>query len=204
MNNQPQIDSTQEEMVALGTWLGRHQAFGLIANRCSAADAECLRAIRDGGEYKKLGLTWDEFCQQRAGVSRQYAERLIRHLEEFGVNYFKLAELMHISGATYRLIAGSVSEEGIEIDGERIPIVPENRQKIMAAVQGARAKRRPAGDVPSEVVTARKWLDAFVGEVQALAERSEDRVGVIVLVEQGLARLNRLADALRRTTLVMR
>lgn len=32
----------------LGTWMGRKQAFTSLAARCSAADAECLRQIREG------------------------------------------------------------------------------------------------------------------------------------------------------------
>src|SRR5258708_25728087 len=93
------------ELLSLGTWLGRRQAFGMIANRCTAADAECLKAMRDSGEYKRLGLSWDDFCEKKAGISRRHAGRLIKHLEEFGSNYFRLSELMEISHATYRLIA---------------------------------------------------------------------------------------------------
>jgi hypothetical protein len=121
--------------------LGRHQAFGLIANRCSAADAECLKAIRDGGEYKQLGLTWDAFCEKHAGVSRVQANRQIHYLEEFGANYFRLSEVMAISPDTYRLIAGAVTEEGIECDGQRVALTPENRGKVAAA--GRRSGRRP-------------------------------------------------------------
>src|ERR1017187_420497 len=118
-----------EALMSLGAWLGRHQAFGLIANRCSAADAECLKAIRDSGEFKQLGLTWEQFCTKHAGVSRVHAERQIHYLEEFGGNYFRFAEVMPISAETYRLIAGAVSDQGLECNGERIPLVRENRAK---------------------------------------------------------------------------
>src|SRR5450756_455042 len=97
-----QNSQNKEALMNLGAWLGRHQAFGLIANRCSAADAECLKAIRDGGEYKQLGLTWEQFCGKHAGVSRVYADRQIHCLEEFGGNYFRFAEVMQISPETYR------------------------------------------------------------------------------------------------------
>jgi hypothetical protein len=54
-----QVDGTA--LLEVGTWLGRHQAFGLIANKCSAADAACLRQIRDsrraGVDYR-TGETW--------------------------------------------------------------------------------------------------------------------------------------------------
>jgi hypothetical protein len=52
----PAVDAGQEKFMTLGMWLGRHQAFGLIANQCSAGDAECLKIIRENEEYKKLGL----------------------------------------------------------------------------------------------------------------------------------------------------
>ena len=39
----------KQQILDLGAWLGRHQAFGMIANRCTAADAECLKTIRDQG-----------------------------------------------------------------------------------------------------------------------------------------------------------
>ena len=132
-----------KEMMELGAWLGRHQAFGMIANRCSAADAECLKQMRDSGKYKELGMTWATFCQERAGISRVSADRLINHLEEFGANYFRLSELMPISRETYRLIAGSVSEEGVEVDGKKIPLTRENRKRVMAAVESLRGKVQP-------------------------------------------------------------
>src|SRR5439155_18654488 len=120
----------QETMMHLGAWLGRHQAFGMIASRCSAADAECLKAIRDGGEYKQLGLTWTEFCEQHAGVSRVQADRQIHYLEEFGAKYFRLSEVMQISPETYRLIGGAVRGGGRDLNGERIALGSGSRGKV--------------------------------------------------------------------------
>src|ERR1041385_2804274 len=123
------------KMLELGSWLGRRQAFGMVANRCSAGDAECLKTLRDRGEYRRLGMNWEQFCQQKAGISRRHADRLISHLEEFGSNYFRLSELIEISEDTYRLIAGSVSDEGLAHNGEKIPLIPERRRQVQAAVE---------------------------------------------------------------------
>jgi hypothetical protein len=41
----------------LGKWIGRTEAFLLVANRCSAAQAECLRNLKESESYKMLGLT---------------------------------------------------------------------------------------------------------------------------------------------------
>src|SRR5260370_8007554 len=94
------VDTGQEGLLNLGMWLGRHQAFGLIANQCSAGDAECLKIIRENEEYKKLGLSWEEFCIGHAGVSRESAARLIHYLKEFATTYFHLAPLMQTSTQT--------------------------------------------------------------------------------------------------------
>ena len=54
----------------LGRWMGRRDAFGAIAGRCSAADAECLRLIRDKKAYVDLAPSWDEFCRLHLHVSQ--------------------------------------------------------------------------------------------------------------------------------------
>ena len=195
---------SQEAMMNLGAWLGRHQAFGLIANRCSAADAECLKAIRDGGEYKQLGLTWEQFCTRHAGVSRVHAERQIHYLEEFGGNYFRFAEVMPISAETYRLIAGAVSDQGLECNGERIPLVRENRTKVAAAVTAIRAKAESRTTGKPLAAAVRKRLDALLDEAHVVAGQASRRVELIVLLEEGSESLRRLAAALREKTLVLR
>ena len=199
----PPVDGGQEGLVALGTWLGRRQAFGLIANRCSAADAECLKNMRESEDYKKLGLTWDEFCEQRAGVSRVYADRLIRYLDEFGANYFRLAEVMQVSAETFRLIAGSVGDNGIEFNGLNIPINRENRRKIQAAVQAARAASESKPARRPKVSAMRKRLDGFLSDARAIAETSAERAELMVLLDQGLEQITRLAEDLRRNTIIV-
>ena len=196
-------DQHKEAMMNLGAWLGRHQAFGLIANRCSAADAECLKAIRDGGEYKQLGLTWEQFCTKHAGVSRVHAERQIHYLEEFGGNFFRFTEVMPISPGTYRLIAGAVSDQGLECDGERIPLVRENRAKVAAAVTAIRAKAESRMGSRS-IAAARKRLDALLADAHVVAGQPSRRVELIGLLEEGSESLRRLAAALREKTLVLR
>ena len=194
----------KEAMMNLGAWLGRHQAFGLIANRCSAADAECLKAIRDSGEYRQLGLTWEQFCTKHAGVSRVHAERQIHYLEEFGGNYFRFAEVMPISAETYRLIAGAVSEQGLECNGERIPLVRENHDKVAAAVTAIRAKAESRTTDKPLTAAVRKRLDALLAEAHVVAGQASGRVELIVMLEDGSESLRRLALALREKTLVLK
>ena len=127
-------------LLELGTWLGRHQALGLIANKCSATDAACLREIRDNKHYRALGLTWEEFCSRHAGVDRRTADRIVERLEEFGEAYFNLSQLVPIQPATYRLLASNVTGNTIELDGRKIPIAPEHAPQIIEAVRELRSR----------------------------------------------------------------
>ena len=199
----PPADGGQETLLNLGKWLGRHQAFGLIANQCSAGDAECLRIMRENDEYKVLGLTWEEFCIGHVGVSRSYADRLIQHLEEFGTNYFRLAEVMQISAETYRLIADSVGDAGMEFNGQNIPINRENRRKIQAAVRAKRTNAEPRAARQPKVSSVRKRLDAFFLESRAIAGTSEQRGELIVMLCQGLEQFTRLVEEVRQHTIIV-
>ena len=185
------------ELLSLGTWIGRRQAFGLIANRCTAADAECLKAMRDTGEYKKLGLTWEQFCKEHAGVSRVYADRLIRHLDEFGTNYFRLAELVQISSDTYRLIAGSVSGDGVAFDGEKIPLVRENRQKLLRAVEAMRAKPKRETARPPRAASVSRRLEALLADARAIAAKPSQREQMIAVLDKGREQLAEMVELLR-------
>lgn len=128
-----------DQTIELGTWLGRGQAFGVIANGCTAAQAECLRQISESGTYRQTGLTWDDFCQQYVGLSRQRVDALIKNLEEFGKTFFDLSNIVRISPEAYRRVASQIKDQSIRIGTELVPIVPENAGRIRRAVQQARA-----------------------------------------------------------------
>ena len=127
--------NTTEDMFDLGAWLGRKQAFTLIAGRCSAATVVCLRKIREGKRYRALGLTWEEFCRQRAGVSRAFADKVIQQLETLGPLYFELSSVTRITPDDFRRIAEAVTDQGISYAGETIEIIPENSPQLAQAIE---------------------------------------------------------------------
>jgi hypothetical protein len=188
-----------EDLYELGQWIGRKQAFGLIAAKTAAADIDCLRSIREKKLYRAKEVDWAEFCQQYAGVTRSYADRLIRHLEEFGPNYFHLSQIVRISPEDYRQIAPAVSDEGIAFGDEKIAISPENSQKLVEAVSELRAAI-PAKEAESGVAAARRRLGVGIAALnQALKSglTNEERVQLARTVNDGLTDLNLLSLALR-------
>ena len=189
----------KEDLYELGQWIGRKQAFGLIAARAAAADIECLRSIREKKLFRAKEIDWPEFCQQYVGVTRSYADRLIRHLEEFGPNHFNVSQIVKISPEDYRQIAPAVGDEGVTFGDEKIAISPENSHKLVEAVNELRAAI-PAKDVETGVGPARKRLQAGIAALnQALKSglSDDERQELAETVSAGLTDLNLLWIALR-------
>lgn len=185
------MEDITNELVNAGAWIGRQQAFALIGSKCSAAQAQCLREIRESHAYEKLGVTWDEFCPRFAAISRSKADDLIRRLDEFGQDYFRICEVARISPEAYRQIADLVHDETVELDGKVVPLIPENAPRIRLGIRNLRAeinrlaagKQRPSGDI----VELSDRLDSLLRD---MSRRIEGRV----LPDSELAALRGLTD----------
>ena len=118
----------------LGRWLGRREAFSLVAGRCSGAEVESLRQIKEKRLYLTVAPNWEAFCELHVGANRRNVERSIRLLEEFGPAYFQVAHMAHIGPEEYRAIAAHVDEGGVRFDGSVVALLPENSGQIAAAV----------------------------------------------------------------------
>lgn len=150
--------------VDLGTQIGRNQAFGVVASKSAMAQAQILAEIRESESYKLLGLTFEEFCNSHVGLSLRTVESIIHNLKEFGETYHRLSEIVRISPETYRLLAGKIQDQQIEIDGEMLPIVSENAIRIREAVYRLRAELRLAQhEVRQAQEDVRKANDAAAG-----------------------------------------
>jgi hypothetical protein len=144
-------DKRMIQGVELGTWLGRREAFAQLAGRCSAADAECIRRMREERQYRELGLNWEQFCQRKLGISKRGADLIIAQLNEFGPAYFLLAQVAKVTPEEYRRISGSVRGQALLHAGEEIPIDAENAPRLAAAVaELRRGQKDESGDAAAQ------------------------------------------------------
>jgi hypothetical protein len=167
----------------LGIMLGTRKAFASVAGRCSAADAECLRRLRKKRLYLSRAETWEEFCPKFLGLSKTHANRIIRNLEEFGPDYFEVAQLTRITPEQYRTIAPAIREKNIHVNGQAIALLPENSDRVTAAVAELRQAAPPAAPPlpPQERMAAlgRRFgqltadFEEFAASPLSLAERSQ-------------------------------
>jgi hypothetical protein len=125
------MDDDQQHREEIQRMIGRHEAFGLMAGKTTAAWAESLKRLKDAKAYRKFSLTWEEFCPRMLNISRPTADRIIADREEFGNHYFALSEVARLSRDSYRLIAGQVTDDGqLDIGGELVPITKQNGDRI--------------------------------------------------------------------------
>ena len=191
----------------LGAWVGRQQAFAVIAGSCSAARAQCLKQVRDSQMLDHLGLTWEEFCKDYAGISRQHADSLIRQHEAFGDAYFRLSEIARISPRTYQKIASHIDGDTIEIGGQKLSLTPENAHKIRAAINSLRSQSKPSRRPAPATIEMQVRLDALAGDfsksVQALdsaENQDQDRSDLRTLATHAMNQFRRLARQLEPAT----
>jgi hypothetical protein len=99
---------------------------------------------------------------------------MIRLFEEFGPSYFEVSQLTRISAETYRLIASSVHDKSIHIDGQSpIALIPENTAQVTAAV----AELRRRADVQTKPAPTRKQkIEALARQCGAVADVFDDLV----------------------------
>ncbi len=134
-----------QDLVGLGTVLGQSQAFGFLAARCSASQAETIHRLRTEKIYKRVTEDWREFCPQYLHMSGPQADKIIHLWQEFGAGYFELAQLTRISPETYRAIAPAVSNGVLDLNGEEIDLTIENSRKVAAAVSKVRRQKAANG-----------------------------------------------------------
>ena len=175
--------ATSEALCELEQMIGERRAFSRIADSCSAADADTLRRIRNEKLFAVKGVSWEEFCPRYLDISKAEANRIIRRFEEFGQSYFDVARIVRISPESYRAIAPAVKDKTIEWNGERISLVPENSQRVNAAVQALRQEAaipkaskaappdRPAADRIAEIEAQ---STAMVKELMEICRASRD------------------------------
>lgn len=187
-----------KEMLDLGIALGQNHAFGLIAGRCSAAQAETLRRVREEKVYLKCSSRWDEFCPKYIGMSSAQADRVINLLEEFGPKYFSVAQLTRISAETYRAIEPAVKDGAIECKGEVIELAPENTRKLARAVAELRREAEPKVEKkPPEPAAApdriadlnRRFEELFLEALMLPVEDARGRARLHSLLQSQLLRL---------------
>ena len=202
MENQICERPAVDEMLDLGMVLGQNQAFGFLAGRCSAAQAETIRRLRNEKLYKRITEHWKEFCPQYLKMSGTQADSIIRLWEEFGAGYFEIAQLTRVSPETYRALAPAVENGVLNLNGEQIELTIENSRKVAAAVSQVRRSLPPKAPADLPVTERIDRLDqlctAIIDEFAGIKRSAEKPNGIyqsaVVRLHDRLSQIRRDGD----------
>jgi len=184
--------------VQLGQILGRRQAYVELAGRCSAFDAASIKRLREAKLYSKLAPNWGEFCPKYLGMSKASADRVIRWLDDFGPDFFTLTQLTRVTPDEYReRIAPAMADGAIRRGGETIKLIPENTEKVAAAVDELRQSSTPeAGrmDADERVHALSRRIDGVVTEFRKLRKAGATRQWLLALAQRAREQMKQLED----------
>lgn len=198
----PEPPAEAADLLDLGAILGQNLALGLVAGRCSAAQAAGLRSLRESRAYKRVTPDWREFCFRYLKMSRTQADHLIRLLDEFGPGYFELAQLTRISPGAYRAIAPAVKDGALQFRGNAIELSVENSRQVAAAVAELRRALPPKKPAARPEMHVRvRQLDqkctALIEEFTEIARKEREGENWLAFAST----LNRISSSLRRLEL---
>jgi hypothetical protein len=160
-------ETKKQQALDLGKVLGRRETFGLVAGRCSAAQADCFRKIKEERLWVDFAANWDEYCEQVLKISRRTVERSIGLLKKHGPMYFDVAALTGASPAEYAAIEKHVRPDGIHIGSEVIALIPGNTDRAVQAVAQLQRETREASAPES---TAQQQISALTKRGHGLAK----------------------------------
>jgi len=200
-----QSKGSESALLELGFAMGQSHTLGVVAGRCSAAQAMALRRLREEKLYKQCCEKWEDFCPAYLKMSRAEADRTIRLLDEFGPAYFQLSQLTRISPEAFRTIAPAVCDGVLHHNGETIELNGENSRRVAAAVAEMRSampkkspglnrlvrelKEHPRGsDVERRIRSLTECCIAIVAEFDWIS-REQRSPAARVCLEAALTRL---------------
>jgi hypothetical protein len=132
---------------------GRRQALVQAVSQTIYAQALSLREMRTTKAYRKLRLTWPQFCLKYGAMSDRAAKQLIALADEFGEPYFRLNAITNVPPELFRRIAPLVTAHAIVLDGEKVYLVPDNYVKICDGIKRLRVQLRYAPERCGQFLT---------------------------------------------------
>lgn len=189
-----------DNAIDLGMWIGRRQALATVAGGCSAADAKCLRALREQKKYRLLGMNWEQFCKEKLGMSRSAADQIIALEKELGSAYFTFAQVTGATPDQFRQLRPAISGQKLLHAGEEIPIDAEHAPQLSVAMADLTRVVPDSGQVDEMTRTVDRMARSINSLVETLdklrtaeiSKETRDRLKTVVIA--GAARL-KLSEA---------
>ncbi len=131
-----------------------------------------LFQVRQNKEYKKGGMTWDQFCEA-VGEQRRNVDNKLKDIRPLAEQFSeKFSGLLNVPFNKIRYLGRSISEKFSEIengtlviDNTPIPLTPDNKDDIEAAIDTLiETHKREKKELKTQLSKAKKHVEGVVAE----------------------------------------
>ena len=137
-----------------------------------------LYQIKQSKSYKKGGMTWEDFCPEVTGKTANSIDKTLRDLKPLHDSFRdKFSNLLGFSFSKIRYLGRSIQNKESDIkdgclifDGEKIPLTPENKEEIEAAIDTIKESHKKQIE---ESKTTIKVRDRMLGEKEKVIRKQE-------------------------------
>jgi hypothetical protein len=129
-----------------------------------------LRELRDNKGYLSISKTWDAFCEDHLGSSRQTVNRQLEKVD-LGQPFFQLLEFSRITPDEYKAL--DVADGCIVWNDQRITIDKRNEVEIRKVISDLREQHRRAEGRVAELKVERGEYKKARDEARTQAEQLE-------------------------------
>ena len=185
----PGLSAADAQLLNLGAALGENTALGHVKGFCAAARALLFKRLKEEQTYKRLEMTWDDFCTTVLDISRSEVDKQIALYSEFGPRYFDASAVAPLSADTYRLLQEQFQGDALLFDGETIPINRENAKKLANAISVLRRRAKIPARPPQpvtifdEVNSLGRRARSLIAEFQAISGKTQGCEGWVEFLE---------------------
>lgn len=131
-----------------------------------------LYHVKQNKEYKKGGMTWDQFCEA-TGEQRRTVENKLKDIrpfvEAFSENFSGLAKVpfnkIRLLGRTVSENFSEIKNGNLIIDDTQIALTPDNKDEIEAAIDTLiETHKKEQKELKSKLARAKKNTDKIIEE----------------------------------------
>lgn len=167
--------------------IGQIRAADMLGQMATVSSLVWLKDVRESKIYRDLPDigSWEAFCGH-IGRSRSAVDEQLQNLETFGAEFLETVSSMRVGYRDLRKLRRQITEgtvtvddEAVMINEERIPLKPEAKEDLEAAIERALEDRdRVIADRDAQLRTKDRLVDAkndvIHRQEQDLAKATED------------------------------
>jgi len=186
---QAQVDREQR-IAECHQFIGRIQAVNMVEKLATVSTLMWLKDVKESKLYADLpGIeTWDKFCES-LGKSRRLIDEQLLNLQAFGADFLETVSSLRVGYREMKKLrqlshdgAVVIDAEAVVIGEERIPLTPDHRDDLQAAIEGLieqqaamqgeveaqkKAFDRVQADTRKSMIKLQQDLDKFTAQAEA-------------------------------------